>query len=138
MKKFIFVLIVLLNKNVFAGAEVLSCVGSIDTYEQFTISFELSTKKGSVEFRTFDTSLQKCISSQTCSINEYEIKSDEPEIRLHKSDLTLTTERGTFFIPKWKSKEKALFNQKPITVIRAEDVYERSDPFALTSLCVLI
>lgn len=115
MKK-ILILLLILSNFLSAVSSVITACGTIDREQEFTLYFDTNYKSGLVEFRVFKN--KKCISSESCPINGFEI--------VDTHDYILKTEKGDFYIPQWKSNKKPLFNQQPVELIRAEDVYARA------------
>lgn len=120
MKKLLLsLLLVPMTGTVSAVFDTINAYGVIDKENQFGICFDTKFKRGIVEFTKFENSA-KYSTTQGYTIDSCEAIGNDPV--LVNNDLILKTEKGDFFIPKPHSKEKALFNQKPVTLIRAEDI----------------
>lgn len=130
MKNLLLFLFASITYSAHTVSDILNARGTIDDETQFTLYFDTTIFKFGNTFGSV-TLIKK---EKNCEQKTYPIQSfcttgTHPD--LLQNNITLKTEIGDFFIPRWRSELKPLFNQKPIILIRAEDVYAIAYPEAL-------
>jgi hypothetical protein len=101
-------------------ANSLNASGCIDNETSFKLSYDADSQFGLLYLVKNDEPIK-------FKITEY-IKHGSADA-LFENDVTLKSQAGDFFVPKWKSGGKATFNGKPVAqFVRAEDIYKMCYP----------
>ncbi len=108
---------------------VITGVGNIDAETDYSLYYDHQYKIGSVRFRFYQKGNKYPIKEERYSIKNVTINGADPV--LIKNNLTVKIDKGTFFIPKMGSKDSALFQGSPITIMRANDIMRAASSSSL-------
>lgn len=90
-----------------SSAKIITISGLIDENSQFFLSLDAASRKGTIEIHTFKN-LEECPVFEKFEITNIVGGGAENDY------VKFTFEKGTLFIPKLPSKQKVLYNNKPI------------------------